>query len=125
MSVKLRCPTAPGAGKKNNKQVMNKQPDIRMSRQNPPSWTHTVLVCAYPLGHTARAVSWSGEAQHRRVVLGELLQTRHVAHVDTVLEVGTHCDQGDLAAAAGFPRQELKKRSNRKSATKLRGTRLS
>lgn len=79
---------------------------------------------AYPLGHTAGAVSWSGEAKHRCVVLGELLQTRHVAHVDAVLEVRAHGDHGDFVAAAGFPRQELEKRSNRRWIIKHRGTRF-
>lgn len=67
----------------------------------------TVLVRAGGSGGAARAVPGGGEAQHRGEVLRELPQTRHVAHVDAVLEVGPHDHHGNVFVSVGLPGEEL------------------
>lgn len=67
----------------------------------------TVLVRPGGSGGAVRAVPRRGEAQHRRVVLGELLQTRHVAHVDAVLEIRPHYHHGNVFVFARLPGEKL------------------
>lgn len=70
----------------------------------------TVLVRPGGSGGAAGAIPRRGEAQHGGVVLGELLQTRHVAHVDAVLEIGPHYHHGNVFVFARLPGEKLKKR---------------
>lgn len=80
----------------------------------------TVLVRPGGSGGAAGAVARRGEAQHGRVVLGELLQTRHVAHVDAVLEVRPHYHHGKVFVFARLPGEKLKEAKREKSETPLR-----
>lgn len=59
-------------------------------------------------GGAAGAVSRRREAQHGGVVLGELLQARHVAHMDAVLEIGPHYHHGNIFVFARLPSEKLK-----------------
>lgn len=68
----------------------------------------TVLVCPQSFGRAAGAVSGCRETQHRGEILGELLQSRHIPHVDAVLEVWSHCHHGDLVVFARLPGEQLK-----------------
>lgn len=74
----------------------------------------TVLMCPQCFGRAAGAVSGCCEAQHRGVILGELLQTCHVSHMDTVLEVRSYCYHGNFIVSAKFPGQQLKRRGGKK-----------
>lgn len=82
----------------------------------------TVLVRPGGSGGAARAVPRCGEAQHGGVILGELLQTRHVAHVDAVLEVRSHYHHGNVFVFVRLPGEKLKKAemTGGKSGTSLR-----
>ena len=67
----------------------------------------TVFMCPQAVSGAAGAVSRRSETQHRAVVLCELLQPRHVAHMHTVLEVRSHCNHGDLLFLTWLPCQQL------------------
>lgn len=67
MSVKLRCPTAPGAIKKIIKKTGSKQTEQQYRHVIICKYymaTLTILVGAQPLRRAARAVSRGGEAQY-------------------------------------------------------------
>jgi len=68
----------------------------------------TVLVCPPRLGRAAGAVPRRGETQHRGVILCELLQTRHISHMDAVLEVRSRRYHGNIVVSARLPGQQLK-----------------
>lgn len=80
----------------------------------------TVLVRPGGSGGAAGAVPRRGEAQHRGVVLGELLQARHVAHVDAVLEVGPHDHRGNVAVSPRLPGEELEETKRTRGGACLR-----
>lgn len=71
----------------------------------------TVFMRPHSSGRAAGAVAGRREAQHRGVILGELLQTRHVAHVDAVLEVWSHCHHGNLLLFTRLPGEQLEQDS--------------
>lgn len=71
----------------------------------------TVFMRPHSSGWAAGAVAGRREAQHRGVILCELLQTRHVAHVDAVLEVWSHCHHGNLLLFARLPGEQLEQDS--------------
>lgn len=68
----------------------------------------TVLMRPQCFRRAAGAVSGCREAQHRGVILGELLQTCHISHMDAVLEVRSYCYHGNFVILARFPGQQLK-----------------
>lgn len=77
----------------------------------PPPWkwkSLTVLLRPQRSGRAAGAVTGRGETQHGGVILGELLQTRQVSHVDAVLEVRPHRHHGNVVVSAAFPGEQLK-----------------
>lgn len=82
----------------------------------------TILVRPGGSGGAAGAVPRRGEAQHRGVVLGELLQTRHIAHMDAVLEIRPHYHHGNIVVSARLPGEKLKET---KTARRRRVKRLS
>ena len=65
-------------------------------------------MCPQRFGRAAGAVTRRGETQHGGVILGELLQTCHVSHVDAVLEVRPHRHHGNVVVFATLPGEQLK-----------------
>lgn len=63
---------------------------------------------AYALRGAARSVPRRGEAQHTGEVLGELFQSGDVTHMNAVLKIGSHRNQGNIFLMAWFPCQQLK-----------------
>lgn len=72
--------------------------------------TLTVFMGAYALWGTARSVPRRGKAQHTGEVLCELFQPSDVTHVNAVLKIGSHRNQGNIFLVAWFPCQQLKGR---------------
>lgn len=77
----------------------------------------TVLVRPQSFGRAAGAVAGRREAQHGGEILGELLQARHVSHVDAVLEVRSHCHHSDVVIRARLPGEQLQRRGKEKNAS--------
>lgn len=73
----------------------------------------TVLVSPHCSRRAAGAVSRCSEAQHRRVILSELLQTCHIAHMNTVLEVRSHGYHSNFFIFPWFPGQQLQYRKKK------------
>lgn len=74
----------------------------------------TVLVRPQALGWAVRAVSGCREAQHRSVILCKFLQTCHVSHMDTVLEVWSNYHRSNVFVFVWLPGEQLNQTNNNK-----------